>query len=82
MKAKAPSDFRKLLEIASRTHGCRAAFDSFVKLAACALSAQQREEEYLEEAKRWTREELSAFAQALSALTLEMERSKALLPDL
>lgn len=74
MKKDKPSDFRKLLEIASRTHGCRAAFDAFVKLAACALSAQQREEEYLEEEKRWTREELSAFSEALAALTLEMER--------
>ncbi len=42
-------------------------------MAACALAAQTREAEYLEEAKRWTRDELDTFSHALGALILEME---------
>jgi type I restriction-modification system DNA methylase subunit len=42
-------------------------------LAACALAAQTRETEYLEEAKRWSKDELAGFASALGALIIEME---------
>jgi len=72
MKSKSQrSDFRKILERISHRHDARRVFDSFTKLAACALAAQTREAEYLEEAKRWER--LDLFAEALGALVLEME---------
>lgn len=48
-------------------------FASFARMAACCLAAGLREEDYLEEAKRWKREELSLFSQALGALINEME---------
>jgi methylase of polypeptide subunit release factors len=54
-------------------HDTRRVFDAFTRLAACALAAQTREAEYLEEARRWERPELDLFAQALGALVLEME---------
>jgi len=48
-------------------------FNAFVLLAACALSAQTREAEYLDEAKRWTKDELTGFSHALGALIIDME---------
>lgn len=48
-------------------------FVSFCRVTACALAFQTREEEYLEEAKRWKREELDAFGQCMGALINEME---------
>lgn len=68
-----PSDFRKILERLSHRHDTRRAFDAFTRLAACALAAQTREAEYLEEVKHWERPELDLFAEALGALVLEME---------
>jgi len=74
MKAKSqPSDFRKILERLSHGHSTRQVFDAFLCFTACALAAQTREEEYLEEAKWWERPELDLFAEALAALVLEME---------
>lgn len=74
MKPKPPvRDFRNILEQVSRRHDVRKVFDGFVRLAACALSAQTREAEYLEEAKRWEKPELELFAEALAALIEEME---------
>jgi len=74
MKAKSPqSDFRKILERLSHRHDTRKVFDAFVRLAACALAAQTREVDYLEEAKRWEKSELELFAEALAALVAEME---------
>ena len=74
MKTKSqPSDFRKLLERISHRHDTRRTFEAFTRLAACALAAQTREPEYLEEAKRWERTNLELFAEALAALTAEME---------
>jgi len=67
------SDFRKILEGMSHRHDTRTVFDAFCRLAACALAAQTREAEYLEEAKRWEKPELDLFARALGALVLEME---------
>lgn len=67
------SDFREILEGLWRRHDSRSVFDAFVRVSACALAAQTREPEYLEEAKRWTREELDVFGNALGALILEME---------
>jgi type I restriction-modification system DNA methylase subunit len=69
------SDFRKVLERLSHRHDTRRIFDAFVRFAACALAAQTREAEYLEEAKQWDKAELEAFAEALAALVIEMEAS-------
>ena len=68
-----PDDFRKILERISHRHDTRRVFDAFTRLAACALAAQTREAEYLEEARRWEKPELDRFAEALGALVLEME---------
>lgn len=73
MKQKPPTDFLKLLETLCHNHSTRTVFDSFVRLAACSVAAQTREPEYLEEAKRWTRDELTTFSNALGALVMEME---------
>jgi hypothetical protein len=71
---KAPaSDFRKILERLAHGHDTRRVFDAFVRLAVCAVAAQTREAEYLEEAKHWQKPELELFAQALGSLVREME---------
>ena len=67
------SDFRKILERLSHRHDTRRIFDAFVRLAACAVAAQTREAEYLEEAKHWDKADLETFAEALGALVTEME---------
>lgn len=72
MKDK-PSNFRKHLEQLSRHRSTREVFDAFVRLAACAVACETREAEYLEEAKRWNREELGLFSHALGALINEMD---------
>lgn len=68
-----PSDFRKILERLSHRHDTRRIFDAFVRFAACAVAAQTREAEYLEEAKHWDKTDLEIFAEALGALVTEME---------
>src|SRR4051812_34322502 len=68
-----PRDFRKVLTDISYRHDLRKTFDAFTRLAACALSAQTREPEYLEEARLWEKPELELFAEALAALVSEME---------
>ncbi|MBA4150143.1 MAG: SAM-dependent DNA methyltransferase [Verrucomicrobia bacterium] len=74
MKAKSPTrDFRKILERISHRHDTQSVFGAFTRFAACALSAQTREAEYLEEAKRWEKQELELFAEAFAVLVLEME---------
>ncbi len=74
MKAKShPSDFRKILERIFHRHDTRHVFDAFTRFAACALSAQTREAEYLEEAKGWEKQDLDLIAEAFAALILEME---------
>jgi len=65
-------DFRKILADVSPSHDGRRIFEGFVRLAACALAAQTREAEYLEEAKQWRKADLGLFAKALGALVLEM----------
>lgn len=42
-------------------------------MAACALAAQTREAEYLEEARRWKPDDLTDFSQAVGQLVIEME---------
>jgi type I restriction-modification system DNA methylase subunit len=68
-----PSDFRKILEHLSHRRSTREVFDAFTSLSACALAMQTREVEYLEEAKRWEKQELNLFAEALGTLVVEME---------
>lgn len=71
---KAPDgDFRQILQNLSHKHDLRRVFDAFTRLAACALAAQTREAEYLEETKHWEKAELGLFAEALGALINEME---------
>ena len=65
--------FSSLLNSIAPHHDRSTVFNSFVLLAACALSAKTREEEYLEEAKRWSKDELVQFSHVLAALVIEME---------
>jgi len=67
------TDFRNFLGGISRQNDLRRTFDAFVRLAACCLSAQTREAEYLEEAKHWEKSDLELMSKALGALILEME---------
>ena len=48
-------------------------FCSFAKLSACALSLGQREEEYMGEIKRWSKEDVELFSKALAKLIIEAE---------
>ena len=68
-----PGDFRKILESHFHRHDTRVVFDAFTRFAACALAAQTREAEYLEEVKQWNKADLESFGQALGALIIEME---------
>jgi type I restriction-modification system DNA methylase subunit len=68
-----PGDFRKILERLAHRHDTRRVFDAFTRFAACALAAQTREAEYLEEVKRWDKADLDLFTEALGALVNEME---------
>ena len=69
-----PPPFLKEVERAEeRSHRGREFFASFCRLAACAVSGGKREEEYLAEAKRWTRPELDEFARLLGVLVQESE---------
>lgn len=48
-------------------------FEAFVHLSACAVSAGQREEEYLQASQRFSSEDLKVFSQAFALLVREME---------
>lgn len=73
VRKSSPGDFRKILERLSHRHDARRVFDAFTRFAACALAAQTREAEYLEEVKHWERSDLDLFAEALGTLVNEME---------
>ncbi|WP_342751048.1 N-6 DNA methylase [Termitidicoccus mucosus] len=73
MKTSQTPTFRPLLEQLIRRHDAHTVFTAFASLAACALAHGTREAEYLEEAKRWSRNELEIFSHALAALVMEME---------
>lgn len=67
-------DFRPILEdIARSLNSPFETFSDFACLAACALSCQTREEEYLSVARGYSREHLDLFSQALAFLIDEME---------
>lgn len=70
-------DYRKTLEAISgqSVHDHHRVFVAFCRLAACALAAQTREPEYLEEAKRWKPEHLELFSVALGELVVSMEEA-------
>lgn len=73
MKKTEPTNFRKCLDAISYHHDTRKVFDAFCRLSACALSLETREAEYMEEVKRWKKDELQHFAEALGALVNEMQ---------
>jgi len=73
VRKQRPTDFRRILGSLSHRHDARRVFDAFVRLSACALAAQTREAEYLEEARKWDGTELHAFAEALGELVNEMQ---------
>ena len=73
MKERKSPDFRKILERLSHRYDTRRVFDAFTRFAACALAAQTREAEYLEEVKQWEKADLGLFAEALGTLVNEME---------
>jgi len=50
-------------------------FKDFVRMWVCTLSAWTREEDYLEVASRYNRQELDEMGKALGSLTSEMEAS-------
>lgn len=73
-KKAVQSDYRKVLaRIAANGSDTRRVFDCFVKISACALSAGQRETEYMDEVKGWKKDDLTLFAEAFSLLVEEME---------
>lgn len=63
----------KALSRLEGTHRPADVFNAFCKVAACALSAGFREEEYAEEIKRWPSGASDIFAEALAALIVDME---------
>jgi type I restriction-modification system DNA methylase subunit len=70
----AKRDYRTVIEEISRRRSATVTvFADFCRMAACCLAMQTREEEYLEVAKRYDREELGGFAEALAYLISEME---------
>jgi len=74
MKTKTPENFRKILESISRRKGSiLTVFRDFCKMTACSLAAQTREEEYLDIAKRYGKEDLQRLSKALASLVYEME---------
>lgn len=69
-------DYRKTIEeIARRKSSTLTVFADFCKMSACALAMGKREEEYLEVARNYTRDELSDISRALSMLVQEMEKN-------
>ena len=67
-------EFEKILApIARRKSSPLEVFRDFVTVAACSLAMQTREEEYLEIAQKYEREELNEIAKALGSLIIEME---------
>lgn len=75
-KTKPKVEWRKVIEYISRSRFDRTeVFSDFVRLVACALACQTRETEYLQIARRYEREELEQFAQAMGDLVTEMEEN-------
>lgn len=75
MRSPQPPDYRVVIgEIARNQGALVTVFGDFCRMAACCYAAQTREEEYLEVAGRYTKDELELFSKALAGLILEMEQ--------
>ena len=68
-----PSILKEVERAEERSPRGREFFRAFCLLAACALSTGKREEEYLAEARRWSRPELDEFARLLGVFVQEAE---------
>lgn len=74
MPEKLP-DYRTTIESIARTKGSVVSvFADFVKISACAVACQTREEEYLETIAKYSQEEAQQLSQAFANMVLEMER--------
>jgi hypothetical protein len=72
---KSPDTYRKALEwIAEKGHREGEVFRAFARICACCVACGHREQEYLEEVKRWSADELNLFAAAFALLVQEMGR--------
>ena len=68
-------NFRSVLERIARSKGSLVStFSDFACMTACAYAMQTREEEYLQVAGSYSREELNEFAKAMGLMVTEMER--------
>ena len=67
------NDYRKTLSEMGAHLNPSAVFTAFVKFAACACAMQTREAEYMDEVKRWKKEEVETFAKAFGELIVEMD---------
>lgn len=76
MPKKQQIDFRKILESIAHTRGSIVSiFSDFCRIAACTLSCQTREVEYLEAIQGYSKDELNDIAKALAGLIEEMENN-------
>jgi len=65
--------FEKTLLNLSRHQSLSRIFDDFLQMSVCAFSHGRMEQEYMEIVKRYKKEELNLFAQALGELLLDAE---------
>ncbi|ULH17428.1 SAM-dependent methyltransferase (plasmid) [Deinococcus sp. KNUC1210] len=63
-----------LKKVAPQNRDLMQTFRTFVGAAACAVAAGQREDEYLDIIKGWSREDLTPFGHVLGQLVLDMEK--------
>jgi len=76
MSSQSSLDYRGVIRQIARKHGALVTiFSDFCRMGACCFATQTREEEYLEVAGRYSREELDLFSEALAGLVLEMDRN-------
>lgn len=74
-KVSEAKDFRKTIETIARTKSSPVSvFSDFVRMAACAVACQTREEEYMETIKKYDKDELHALCEAFTFLIHEMEQ--------
>lgn len=64
--------FTKHIEHAGRKVGRSRAFCDFLTLAVCALSAKQKEDEYLQVAKKYSSDEMMHFSKAFACMVDDM----------
>lgn len=65
----------------SRRHGRDKVFNDFLTIVVCCLSMGKQEELYFKTIKGYTREELTTFQEAFTALVIEMDNNGAGLKD-